>query len=171
MNRPSANTTSATLLIVVVVGAVLYFAREVFIPLALAMLFSFLLAPLVMRLRHWGVPRMPAVLGVVVLAFAVISVVIGLMAVQLGDLGHKLPEYQKNVNEKLHSIRDSSSGVIGRLTRVIHNVTEELSPTQPTTPGPNGEKPVPVEIRHPNLSPMQIIPKILGSLLNVLMSF
>src|SRR5581483_4205683 len=31
--------------------------------------------------------------------------------------------------------------------------------------------PVPVEIRHPNLSPMQIIPKILGSLLNVLMSF
>jgi predicted PurR-regulated permease PerM len=169
-NRPSAaGTTSATLLTIVVVVTVLYFAREVFIPLALAVLFSFLLAPLVVGLRRMGLPRVPSVLSVVTLAFVVIAFVGGLVAIQLSDLGHKLPEYQKNINEKLHSIRDSSNGVIGRLTRVVDNITRELNPPSPTQPGPSGEKPVPVEIRHASLSPMQVVPKILGSLLSVLM--
>ena len=60
---------NSTLLAVVVTVAVLYFARVIFIPFALAILVSFLLAPLVIRLRHWRVGRVPSVLLVVCLAF------------------------------------------------------------------------------------------------------
>ena len=45
----------------VVVGA-LYFAREVLVPLALAILLTFLLAPLVRRLERVGLSRVPATL-------------------------------------------------------------------------------------------------------------
>ena len=74
-NRPnpvSRNGTS-TLLSVALVVAVLYFARDIFIPIALAILFSFLLAPLVMRLRRWGWGRLPSVIAVVTLAFVLMA--------------------------------------------------------------------------------------------------
>ena len=56
-NRSTSSAGAATLLTLVVVVAALYFARAVFIPLALAVLLAFLLAPLVLRLRHWGLLR------------------------------------------------------------------------------------------------------------------
>lgn len=153
----------------VIVVAVLHFAREVFIPLALAILLSFLLAPLVVRLRHWGLWRIPAVISVVTLAFCVLAVIGGLVVSQLVDLGHKLPEYENNIRTKLHSIRDSSSGVIGRVTRVVQQFSDELKPAQPAQAPADGQKPVPVEIRQTALSPLQIVRTILGSIVGVLL--
>ena len=54
--------------LVVVVGA-LYLGSDILIPLALAILLSFMLAPIVIRLRRWGLGRIPSVLAVVVLLF------------------------------------------------------------------------------------------------------
>ena len=151
--------------------AVLYFAREIFIPLALAVLFSFLLAPLVTRLRRWGLWRVPAVLIVVTFAFALMAVVGGLMTVQLTDLGRKMPEYQHNVHQKLQSIRDSSNGFMGHISRVMQNVSEELKPSAPAIQAkPGDQKPVPVEIRQGEISPLQIVPKVLGSLFGMLIT-
>src|SRR5437868_8657305 len=96
-NRPMSNSRSTPLLSVVLVVAVLYFAREIFIPIALAILFSFLLAPLVTRLRHWGLWRMPAILIVVTSSFALMTVIGTIVTIQLTDLGRKMPEYQHNV--------------------------------------------------------------------------
>ncbi len=172
-NRPnpvSRNGTS-TLLSVVLVVAVLYFARDIFIPIALAILFSFLLAPLVMRLRRWGWGRLPSVIAVVALAFVLMAIVGALMTAQLSDLGHKLPEYQHNIHQKLQSIRDSSNGVLGRLTRVIHNFDQELKPASPAQPAAGEQKPVPVEIHENELSsPLQLVPKILGSVIGMLLT-
>lgn len=146
------------------VVAVLYFAREIFIPLALAVLFAFLFAPLVTRLRHWGVWRMPAVLSVVAFSFVVMSVIGTVVTIQLTDLGRKMPEYQHNVHQKLQTIRDSSKGALGQITRIAHNLREELKPTPPAQPLSGDQKPVPVEIRQGDLSPLQFAPKLLGSL-------
>lgn len=93
--RPNPRAGSTTLLTVLIVVAVLYFAREVLIPLALATLLSFLLAPLVTRLRHWGLGRVASAMVVVVLFFAVLGVIGTIMATQLADLGHKLPSISK----------------------------------------------------------------------------
>ena len=164
-NRPNTTSRSTPLLSVVLVVAVLYFAREIFIPLALAVLFAFLLAPLVTRLRHWGFWRMPAVLTVVVFAFVVLAIIGSLVTVQLTDLGRKMPEYQHNIHQKLQTVRDSSKGALGQISRVIHNFTEELKPP-PSSPqlASDNQKPVPVEIRQGDISPLQLAPKLLGSL-------
>jgi predicted PurR-regulated permease PerM len=168
----SNDTATATLLTVVVVVAVLYFAREVFIPLALAMLLAFLLAPLEFRLCHWGIPKVPAVLSAVLLSFILLGIIGTFMATQLTDLAHKLPEYQHNVHQKLESIRSSGSGLVNRASRIFQNLNDELKPPQPARSQNqrSDEKPVPVEIRHNNFSPVEIIQKVLGSVVSVLVT-
>src|SRR5579871_2557721 len=127
-SRPNTSSRNTTLISVVIVVAILYFARVVLIPLALAVLVAFLLGPSVMWLRHRGIGRLPSVLIVVHLAFAVIGAMGFLLAVQLTELGHKMPEYEQNIHKKLISIRDSSSGVIGRFSRFMHDFNQEMNP-------------------------------------------
>jgi predicted PurR-regulated permease PerM len=158
------------LLTVVIVGAVLYFAREVFIPLALAFLLAFLLAPLATRLRHWGLGRVPSAIIVVMTAFAILAVIGFVMASQLTDVAHKLPGYQQNIQEKVHSIQVSGGGFIERASRVIHNFTTELTPKAPPRGQSGEEKPVPVEIRKAPFSPVEMIRTVLGSLLNIVLT-
>lgn len=167
----STRENGARLLTVVTVGAVLYFAREVFIPFALAFLLAFLLAPLATRLRHWGWGRVTSALVVVFTFFLVIAVIGFVMASQLTDVAHKLPGYQQNVREKLHSLQVSGGGLVERATRVVHDLTAELTPkTTPSGSHAGEEKPVPVEIRKAPFSPVEIIRTILGSLLNIVLT-
>ena len=67
-----ANGVAAVVLAAVLIGT-LYLGREVFVPIALAILLSFVLAPLVRLLQRWRIPRPVSVVGVVLLAFASIS--------------------------------------------------------------------------------------------------
>jgi len=66
--------------------AALYVGREVFVSVALAILLSFVLAPLVRLLRSVQVPRSIAVVSVVLVAFASISGLAALMASQVTEL-------------------------------------------------------------------------------------
>lgn len=164
-NRANTGFRNSTLLSVVLVVAVLYFAREILIPVALAVLFAFLLAPLVTRLRRWGLWRVPSVLLVVSLAFVVLAIIGTVVTFQLTDLGRKMPEYQHNVHQKLQSLRDSSNGLMGHFTRLMHNLNAELRPQNPPQQSaPGDQKPVPVEIKQGDISPLEFVPKILGSL-------
>jgi predicted PurR-regulated permease PerM len=169
-NRPTGNPGNTTLLIVLIVVAVLYFARTVFIPLSLALLLTFLLAPMVIRLRHWGFGRIPSAFGVVLLAFLAMGVIGTVMVSQLADLAHKFPEYEQNVNEKLESVRSSGGGFVTRLSRVIGKVSEELTPRVPSRQGqPADDRPVPVEIRRSAFSPFDIVQKVVGSVLQIVL--
>jgi predicted PurR-regulated permease PerM len=155
----------------VLVVAVLYFARDIFIPIALAVLFAFLLAPLVTRLRRWGWWRVPSVIMVVIFGFVVMAVIGFLMTVQLSELSHQLPEYQHNIHQKLESIRESSKGFTGHFSRLMHDFSQELKPANSATqPASDDQKPVPVEIRQGDFSPLQLVPKILGSVLGLLLT-
>jgi predicted PurR-regulated permease PerM len=170
-NRPNTESRNTTLIGVVIVVGILYFARVVLIPLALAVLVAFLLGPLVNWLRHWGIRRLPAVLIVVHLAFAVITGFGFLMAFQLTELGHKMPEYEQNIHNKFKSIRDSSSGVIGRFSRFVHDFNQELtSPPSSSQAAPGDQKPVPVEIQRGPFSSLQMVPKVLGSLAGLILT-
>ncbi len=170
-NRTNGNARNTALLIVLIVVAVLYFARTVFIPLALAILLAFMLAPLVIRLRHWGLGRIPSAAMVVLIAFFILGVIAAVMASQLADLTHKLPEYEHNVQQKVESIRNSGGGLIKRISGSIQKFTDEMNaPAAPTARNqPMEERPVPVEIRRSPFSPVESIQKILGSVVNVLL--
>ena len=69
---PVAGSALGTVLLAVVVVAALYLAREVLVPISLAVLLSFVLAPLVRLLRACYAPQFVAVMFAVLLAFAAI---------------------------------------------------------------------------------------------------
>jgi predicted PurR-regulated permease PerM len=102
LDKTSRFITLATTILIV---AVLYLARDVLIPLALAMLLTFLLAPLVNRLERYRVNRIVAVLGVVTIAFGLLAIVGYVASVQVLDLANRLPEYRGNIDAKVQAIR------------------------------------------------------------------
>ena len=91
--RTETTAIARSLTVLAVLGAVaaLYFAKAIFLPLALAILLTFLLAPPVRLLRRWDVPRGLAV-GVVVLTASIVILGLGtLVGQQVTQLGQKLP--------------------------------------------------------------------------------
>ena len=111
-----------------VVAAVLYLARDVLIPLALAILLSFLLAPLVRRLEQWRLGRIPATLIAVVLAFSLIGGVGVVAAKQALSLAAKLPEYRENIQKKIRSVRAPQESRIGKAAEAIKELENEAAP-------------------------------------------
>src|ERR1700758_4004906 len=94
-----------TVLLAVVVVAALYFGREVLVPIALAILLSFVLSPLVRILRSMYFPRAVAVLLVVFVAFVAIFALGTLMVSQVNELAKDLPRYQFTLQGKIDTLR------------------------------------------------------------------
>ena len=89
----------------VLVLACIYWAQGVLIPIAMAVLITFMLTPPVAALQRHGVPRVVAVLGVVVLALAVVAGVGTVLGMQVMSLGEELPRYRDNIREKIADVR------------------------------------------------------------------
>ena len=164
MNGPAqASGTRAVLLTVVIVVAVLRLAQEVFIPLALAILFTFLLAPLVGRLHQWGVNRLLAVLVSVAIALTLVGTLGNVAFNQFSDLAHELPGYQRQLHENLTHIRGAVRGGIAETSKVIEQITKELQRVAPTQPLPNDVRKV--QVVEPPPTPMQMLKELIGPLL------
>src|SRR5262245_9840564 len=88
---PSSHPSSlATIGVLAAAVAALYFLHEVFIPVALAVLLSFMLGPAVTRLRRWGIGRIPSTLVIVLLAGLVIVGITTIVASQVLDLANNI---------------------------------------------------------------------------------
>jgi predicted PurR-regulated permease PerM/methylmalonyl-CoA mutase cobalamin-binding subunit len=130
-SRPRASSIIALL----VTAGVLYLAKEVLIPLALAILFSFLLAPAVRRLEQWKLGRVPSTLIVALAGFAVILGIAAVAAMQAVSLGAKLPEYRHNIVEKIHALRHPKRDTnIGKAAKAIKDIEKEAAPERPPVP-------------------------------------
>lgn len=178
---PGAGGSPALFMLAMVVIAVaaLYFGRDIFVPLALAMLLSFALAPGVRRLRRLRVPNLPAVLTVVALAFLLIFALGAVVAWQTADLAERLPTYRSNIEAKIDSVSQAPPG--GRLFERAADMVRDLGrkieaedkrATESERAGAALDdaepQPMPVEIHEPAPSPMQLISTILGPLLSPL---
>jgi predicted PurR-regulated permease PerM len=93
-NLPAAASSITTVFMAVVMVGVIYLGREVLMPIALAVLMSFVLAPLVGFLQRIYVPRVAAVFLVVLVAFSAVFALGGLMVSQVNQLAGELPRYQ-----------------------------------------------------------------------------
>src|SRR5688572_5854847 len=91
---------------VCVVVAALYFAQVVLIPLALAILFCFLLTPVVIRLERAGLGRVPSVMVVVVLAFALVLALGWVVTAQVVNLASRLDDYKVEIVEKVENFKN-----------------------------------------------------------------
>jgi predicted PurR-regulated permease PerM len=162
---------AVTLVAVVLVAAVLYLAREVFIPFALALLLSFLLAPLVTRLQRIKVPKVPAVVLVVSFAGAVIAAIAWLISAQVYDVAGKLPNYQATIQKKLKSIQPRGAGVFDKTSKMIQETGKELSRAaheERPTLADGEQKPIPVEVHTPKPSSLEVLQRVLGTVANPL---
>src|SRR5580704_12082658 len=178
--RGTANL--GTLAVGIVAVAALYFGRELFVPLALAILLGFALGPPVLLLRRWHLGRVPSVIVVVLLAFLTIVGIGVIVGSQLAHLAGDLPGYQTNIVHKIHSLRDTSTegGVIHRTIALLTNLGNEIEkpvekepPSIPNRPvaltlNSQPQNPVPVEIHQSNSSPLLLLPQVAAPLLQPL---
>ena len=165
-----------------VVVAFLYFARDVVVPVTLAVLLSFLLAPAVRGLRRLGMGRVAAVSFTVLVAFLAMLGFAAIVVQEASSLAEQIPEYRYNIEIKVHSLKEVALGgkVFQRIASMFRELGKELkqAETQLSTPADRGSatgtssveptKPVPVEIRQPELEPLQIAQSLIGPLLQPL---
>ena len=171
-----------TLLTVGLLVAFLYFARDVVVPIALAVLLSFLLAPAVRWLRRWHLGRVTAVALTVLLAFLVMLGFAAIVVQEISSLAQQLPEYRSNLETKIRSLPAAipGGGALRRATSMVQELGRELkqSASQSPVSAPDRSaagvsaveptKPVPVEIQRPDLEPLQVVESIVGPLLQPL---
>ena len=187
--RPVRNSSPTALvgwsiLLMVFVVTILYLGREILIPLALAMLITFLLTPVVTRLERW-LGRVVAVLLVVLMLFSLLAGAGWLLTRQVIDLAAKLPDYQTNIESKLHAFRMPTGGVFSRFQKSVEQITKELSAGRPPPNAdlnkagkkiakslPDGPEtaasPVPVRIVESNKGIPQLLPTIAAAVLSPL---
>ena len=139
MAIPRKNTSSAESLATisnVLVGAFvvcgLYFGRELLVPLALAALLTFMLAPLVTRLQR-RLGRVTSVLIVVAMIFAAAGAVGWVLTRQAVDLANQLPNYKDNIRTKLRSIQVPSEGPFSKFSKTMEELKKDL-------PGSNNDE-------------------------------
>src|ERR1700712_2500566 len=130
-NTPPGNGVSMLAVSVVIVAA-LYLGREVFIPLVLAVLLSFVLSPVVSWLYRLGVGRVPSVIVAVLLALGLITAGGAVIGVQVADLAKDLPRYQTTVQRKMSGLQESfwapANALIGRVERQISKSAASPAP-------------------------------------------
>lgn len=174
----NVSTATGTIIIGAITVAALYFGREVLVPIALAFLLSFVLAPLVRLLRRLRVGHTPSVLVAVLLAFLVISGIGTLIGSQAAELAGNLPLYESTITRKIESLQSEAagSGIISRAASTLNDLKKEITrtaekakenataPPEPASRKEQPPKPIPVEIHAPPPAPFEIIRSIIGPL-------
>lgn len=132
--------------------AALYFGRELFMPVAIAVLLAFALAPVVRFLKRLGAPKGVAVSVTVLLTFAGIFALGAGLTTQISHLAQELPRYQTSLKEKVRtigSLAGSEGGAIDVASATLRDLGNELSKgpdaaaTTRTPAGPAAAQPLP----------------------------
>lgn len=167
-SAPGSGLTTAVVFLIAILA--LYFGQEILMPVALAILLSFMLAPLVEALRRIHVPRVPAVILVVTMAMALVAALSILVGNQLVNIANNLPTYQQTMQEKIRAIRTVTpgGGVLDRTTEVVEALGKELANTEEkekkrAAAQENGETtdPIPVRVEPEEQKPMEVIKTII----------
>lgn len=172
----------ALVILGVIIVSALYVGREIFVPVALAILLSFALASPVSALQRLKVPRGIAVVGVVLFAFAIIFALGSLIAAQLNRLAGDLPSYQVTIQSKIQSVRGITGGssTLERAAGMLQDLGKELDKPKGAVPeksvspslgSPLGSRPVapvPVEVLQPDPGALESLRSLIAPLISPL---
>jgi len=161
--------------------AALYLGRPIFVPIAIAVLLSFVLAPPVLLLRRWRVARSVSVLIVVFIAFSFIFGLGTIIARQVSDLANELPRYQVTIAQKMETVRNTatSSSLISHVADAFKSVGNPFARRKgdapENAPAQSGgaaqeppPEPVPVEVHQPAPGPMEMLQTVASTVLEPL---
>jgi predicted PurR-regulated permease PerM len=170
---PLENSRLLGLLTAVVVIVTLYFARVVFIPLALALLFSLLLTPPVTFLEKIKLPRILAICLVVLVLGGLMSLIGWKTSEQVVDLTNQLPTYKETIRSKIRALKGTSSPNLNRASDTVKELGKEIVASVPGSaptnedkktsapPGSSPSRPLAVEVVPPN-NPLESLQNLLG---------
>ncbi len=166
---PSKRDRALSIIAGATVLALLYFARDVLVPVTLAIILSLLIAPLVRVLRRLGLGQTGSVLTAVltlVLSFSLFATVIG---AQLIGMTGSLSKYERTLARKIEAFDNLTMRRVSALTaqadRALNRPTEAAPPSTLNKPeGAAAPAPIPVEVREAPANPLQLIEKVVGSI-------
>jgi predicted PurR-regulated permease PerM len=101
-------------------------AKEFLLPIVLAVIISFLLAPVVTRLERWGFHPVLAVLSVATFAFALLGVLCTTISMESLDLVNAIPKYRDNIHTKWAAVQKGPSGPLSLAFSNIGSLTADL---------------------------------------------
>ena len=172
--------------------AILYFAREVLIPLAVAVLLAFVLAPAVTWLERCRVGRIAAVLIAVGMSLAVLGAIGWTVERQFIEVAEKLPDYEVNIQAKFRLFQGAATGSFSKAAKGVEETIKNMATTEPSTapsamsavaplvqapdsrpgdpllPRVSPQNPLPVREYSEPSSPLQIVGHYMGQLLSPL---
>jgi predicted PurR-regulated permease PerM len=158
-----------TLAVGVVVVAGLYLGRTVLIPITLAVLLSFLLAPLVNLLRRIRLGRVPSVLVAVFLALSIILAAGTLIGEQIAALAQEVPQYAVTIRDKVEAVKAFALSETGPF---LSRLGQQLNPPPPPQPrssrAATDQKPMAVEIHEPDPTPIQLAERVISPIVDPL---
>lgn len=122
----------------VLIVAILYFAKTVIVPLALAVLLTFILTPVVTAAQRRGLPRIPAVLLTALITFVVFGGVGWIVGVQVHTLARDLPKHREEIDAKIAGLRGPGGGAFSNLLQMIREIGkgQTKTDTSPEEPAP-----------------------------------
>jgi predicted PurR-regulated permease PerM len=150
---PTAVNTAAGLIIVALIIAALCVGRDLLIPLALAGILSFILAPLLRRLTDWGLPRG---LAVALLITAIVTALTGgitLAGREVAQLVEEVPRYESTLRDKARFVHSwfGGPGIWQRAAETLRNVEQEVR--DPETEA----KPLKIEVAQNSARPIALL--------------
>ena len=141
-------------------------AQDVFIPIALAMLLTFVLSPIVERLQRWRLPRVVAVVVTVAFAVSVLGGLGWLLVSQVTTLAEDLPQYKHNITGKIRQVR--RVGKSDSLEKAQSTVKEVIGELQKDGAAPAKKPAQPVVVEKPPPAGLAGLRATLGPIADVL---
>jgi len=169
LTQPLNQNVVNGLIIFLSICAILYFGQQILIPIVLAILLSFLLSPLVRMLQKARVPKTPAIIGIVLIAFSLLFGVAAVVATTLTNLAGDLPHYESNLRDKARSLKFATSGgdTIEKAANVLQDLQTELQkPDAAAGTAPISVKAIPVEVRQSNFGPLDPVISVVSVLIH-----
>lgn len=176
MTLPWSTLTSKILSVagLVIIVAGLHLGQDFLVPLALSILFSLILSPLVSLGLKLKLPRTLSVITVVVLVFGFLGLVSYFIAGQAAALGKKLPEYKSNAKAKLESLRVPFARTLLNVQEAVKDAqggSEGAPPPRNDTPARTAQDPVKVEVVEGHPDALKVASNVLGPLMTAGASF
>jgi predicted PurR-regulated permease PerM len=158
----------------VVVIVALYFGRAVLMPITLAVLLSFVLAPFATSLRRAGLGRVPSVIASVLVALCVLAATSVLIGAQIAQLAGDLPRYEAAVERKAKTLHEETIGradaLLRRATGALRHIarTPEPQSSDDRSANPSDRPPMPVEVLEPRPSSFQLVQRFVAPVVSPL---
>ncbi len=157
--------------------ATLYFGKEVLVPITLAFLLAFILAPLVDFLTRLRVGRVPAVLLGVVAALTIVAALGSIIGTQIADLTTDLPEYATTLQAKVSTVKHYTTGRLAHWADTLgphdtkassqesrrqgHTQVPKTSPAEIAAPAPAA----------PEMTPLSLTERYMSTVLSPVATF